>query len=302
MKYSIVVATYNRKKLLDEMIHNLMHQDFSQNEYEVLLIDDGSIDGTKEEIIALQQQYHNRLKVHFSNHDGPARARNWGIFNAAGEYVVFTDDDCLVPIDWLTQINKAFQRHPDVVGVSGMQEPSSNTRSKNIFAEFEVSAPMGDYNNEPNKEYVGGKDDFIGGATNNVAYRRSVLLEVNGFDETFPFAAAEDADLTLRILSLGYTMVHTPIRVVHRQEYSFKRLMGQAFVRGVSGKYFNIKHGLPSSFFRIALSSLKVCMRSLTLLFSSTFYVYPVVLAYQSSFLWGVVSYNRVMRERGKMK
>ncbi|MBU1111130.1 glycosyltransferase [Patescibacteria group bacterium] len=294
MKVSVAFATYNRLEVLTEMLGALFAQDFPQNEYEILVTDDGSADGTREYLQSVAKRSPVDFKFHSQEQAGPAKARNWGIRQARGEIVAFTDDDCIPPHDWLSRIVDAFRRYPQVAGVSGMMEADEEILKRNIYARFEKLAPMGDYMKEPEKEYIGGKD-FLGGATNNVAYKREVLLETGGFDETFPFAASEDADLKERIVSKGYLMLHLPLTVTHKHPYSFKRLMRQAYVRGVSSRHFNIKYGLPSTFWRFFLSSAKVAVRSLGLLCKRPFLV-PLVFLYQWNFMKGVADYERVIR------
>ena len=295
LTFSVILATYNRLSILKECLDALFNQDFPHDQYEILVSDDGSTDGTREYLAEVSQTAPVAFKYHFQEHAGPARARNWGIHTAQGRYVAFTDDDCVAPRDWLARILDAFERYPQVVGVSGYQEADAATLQTNIYARFEKYANMGDFMPDQEQEHVGGKD-FLGGATNNVAYRRAVLLEVGGFDETFPFAASEDADLKERIVGRGYEMVHLPLKVTHKHDYGFKRLMRQAYVRGVGSRQFNLKHARPSSPLRFVLSSLKVTVRSMNLLATRYWYLFPLVKLYQLQFLRGVFDHGRVIR------
>lgn len=295
MKVSVVLATYNRLDTLKEVLQALFKQDFPKDQYEILVSDDGSSDGTREYLQEIAEEAPVEFRYRLGDHGGPAQARNWGIQKAQGEIVTFTDDDCIAPPDWLSSIMDAFNRYPQVVGVSGYMEADPETLENNIYARYEKYAHMGDFMRNQQKEHVGGKD-FLGGATNNVAYKREVLLEVNGFDETFPFAAAKDADLKERIVDKGYKMVHIPVKVTHKHPYSFKRLMRQAYVRGVGSRHFNIKHNRPSSVLRFFLSSLKISLRFLRLLVSGFPFLVPLaplVLLYQLQFMHGVISYPR---------
>jgi hypothetical protein len=79
-------------------------------------------------------------------------------------------------------------------------------------------------------------------------------LEVDGFDEDFPVAAGEDADLKLRICNRNYRLFYRPVWVTHLQEYNWPRFRRQCYVRGVGRNYFEQRHGAgyPSRF-KIAL-------------------------------------------------
>jgi glycosyltransferase involved in cell wall biosynthesis len=268
----------------------LFNQDFPKDQYEILISDDGSSDGTREYLAKLAQGSPVSFRYQLQEQSGPAKARNWGIRQARGDYIAFTDDDCIPPKDWLYRLMDAFGRYPDVVGVSGYQEADQALLAHNIYAQFEKYANMGDFMPNQQIEHVGGQD-FLGGATNNVAYTRSVLLEVGGFDETFPYAAAEDADLKKRIVDRGYKMVHLPLMVLHKHQYSYRNLMRQAYVRGYSSRHFNIKHHRPNSPMRFFLSVGKITMRSLGLLFTRYWRLLPLVLLYQINFMRGVLDY-----------
>lgn len=295
MQISVVVPTYNRLYALKQSLQALLEQDFPLDEYEILIVDDGSTDGTRDflqEIVGIAPV---KCQYHFQDHAGPAKARNWGIRKAQGKYIAFTDDDCIAPRNWLSKIAEAFKRYPGVVGVSGYMEADENILKNNIYAQFEKYANMGDYMKNQQEEHVGGKD-FLGGATNNVAYQRKVLLEVEGFDETFPFAASEDADLKKRIVDRGYKMLHIPVKVTHRHPYSFKRLIRQAYVRGVGSRHFNQKHNLPSSSSRFLLSAIKIILRSFKLLFTVRYLLVPLTMFYQFNFMRGVMNYLKVVQ------
>ncbi len=97
MKLSIIVPVYNAEKWLRRCVESLLNQDIDKSEYEILLIDDGSKDGS----LALAQQLANEasnIRVFTQPNAGPGAARNRGIDNATGDYLMFVDaDDYLKP-------------------------------------------------------------------------------------------------------------------------------------------------------------------------------------------------------------
>ncbi len=97
MKLSIIVPVYNAEKWLRRCVESLLNQDIDKSEYEILLIDDGSKDGS----LALAQQLANEasnIRVFTQPNAGPGAARNRGIDNATGDYLMFVDaDDDLKP-------------------------------------------------------------------------------------------------------------------------------------------------------------------------------------------------------------
>lgn len=85
---SVVIPTYNRKDKLLRCLASL------PDDVEIIVVDDGSTDGTLEAIKCVD---HPGLVYVLQNNSGPAAARNQGILLARGRYVAFTDDDC-VPV------------------------------------------------------------------------------------------------------------------------------------------------------------------------------------------------------------
>ena len=97
LRLSIIIPVYNVEKYLDQCVSSLFRQGLDENEFEVLLIDDGSTDSSLE-ISHRWLKIHNNIHVYHQKNQGQAVARNWGIENAKGEYLMFVDsDDYLLP-------------------------------------------------------------------------------------------------------------------------------------------------------------------------------------------------------------
>lgn len=201
------------------------------------MVDDGSCDNTVEYLKSLSPGV--SFKFLQQKHQGPAAARNLGIKHAQGKIVAMTDDDCVVPRNWLEKLSDGFHRHPEVAGVTGFQEAPSEILQKNLIAQYERYQNRELYG-QKEKEVVGGFET-PGGVTNNVAFKKTVLSEIGGFDEGFPVPAGEDADLKKRIADRGYQLLYIPLKVEHRQEYSIRRFLHQQYVRGIGGRFFRKK-------------------------------------------------------------
>jgi hypothetical protein len=127
---------------------------------------------------------------------GPAAARNSGWRRARHPWIAFLDDDVLPPPDWLTRLVADLRQPPDVGGVQGRLTVPDN----------------------------GERDDWAANtagleraawATADMAYRRAALTEVGGFDERFPRAYREDADLAYRVQRAGWRLVVGARRTTH---------------------------------------------------------------------------------------
>lgn len=246
MRFSIVVPTYNRVSTLRPCLRSLLAQDYPN--YEIIVVDDGSTDSTPATLAQEFPPEFRRLRYLRQKNAGPAVARNRGIQAATGEIVAFTDDDCLAPPDWLTQLASGYTRHSEVVGVGGGLSAPPEILATNPYAQYEryiarVIYQVGEI------ESLGGFECPAGG-TANMSYRKSSLEAVHGFDQAFPVAAGEDADLKMRICQQGHRLLYVPVQVVHLQDYTWERFKQQCYVRGVGRNYFEQRHGAgaPSRF------------------------------------------------------
>jgi len=93
---SVVVPVYNPGTYLQPLLRSLEQQTMASERFEVILVDDGSDDGTAERLDAWAAEHSNTLVVHQPNHGWPGQPRNVGIDRAAGRYIYFVDQD-----DWL---------------------------------------------------------------------------------------------------------------------------------------------------------------------------------------------------------
>lgn len=236
MRFSVVIPTYNRKEKLKETLKSVLDQSFK--DFEVIVVDDGSSDDTRE-IVRESGKTQGQVSYFHQPNTGPAKARNLGTKQAKGQLIAFTDDDCVLPHDWLERLLEGFQKHSEVVGVGGYLQASEETLKKSIFARYERYVSLRSYETR-DKEVVSGFDCPAGG-TNNMAYTKKVIEEVGGFDEAFPVAAGEDADIKLRITKLGYKLLYLPLKVEHHQDYHLKGFLKQSFNRGIGSFYFQKK-------------------------------------------------------------
>lgn len=236
--------------MLKKCLKSIIIQEYPA--YEIIIVDDGSNDGTDNMVL---NEFPSVRYIHQKN-AGPAAARNKGIESAKGDIIAFTDDDCIVPENWLDTLRKGFDRYPGVVGVGGYQDPPESYIISNPYAAAEKTRRLNRWGDRATIEQYGGYD-IPGLMTNNVAYRKDVLLEVGGFDSNFPIAAGEDADLKLRIAAEGYPLLYIPMGVEHYRSYTFKSQCRMAIRRGLGAYLFEKKHFKPPSAARIGLRLVK---------------------------------------------
>lgn len=115
LKMSVVIVTYNRGAMLREAMESLTTQ--SRRPDEVVVVDNNSLDDTR----AVAESFAGRLNVRyvFEPVQGTSVARNTGIRHAAGDVIVFFDDDCVAEADWLRYMEMPFLRDPAIGMVGG---------------------------------------------------------------------------------------------------------------------------------------------------------------------------------------
>ena len=110
---SVVIPTYNRPEQLQACLNALRYQRIATESFEVVIVDDGGHTNTSRVVDPFRQ--HFNLQVIQQENSGPASARNTGVAAAQGEFIAFTDDDCIVHENWLSEILSSLQRQPTVL-------------------------------------------------------------------------------------------------------------------------------------------------------------------------------------------
>jgi glycosyltransferase involved in cell wall biosynthesis len=170
---SVVICTHNRADLAQCAIASVLAQDFSRNEYELLIVDNASKDHTREMALEFCDKNSN-VRYIFEGNLGLSNARNRGWQDAQGEYVAYIDDDCIVPTFWLSVAFKVIeQEHP--VAFGGPSYAFYNVQKPTWFKDEYGSHVMG---KEPRplkaEEYLDGLNMFL---------RVDNLKNLGGFDE-----------------------------------------------------------------------------------------------------------------------
>jgi glycosyltransferase involved in cell wall biosynthesis len=172
---SIVICTYNRADLVRDAIASVVEQDFPRDEYELLVVDNASIDHTCEMVQEFCAAYPN-VRYLLETNVGLSRARNRGWREAWGDYVGFLDDDCKVPHEWLSvAVEIVLKKHPDAFG--GPYYAFYSTPKPTWFKdEYESYVPS-------LKAHLLKAGEFLVGG--NMFIRRTLLAELSGFSPSF---------------------------------------------------------------------------------------------------------------------
>jgi len=196
-RLSIIIPTFNGARRIDECLDALLPQ-AKQHEADVVVVDDGSSDHTAEVV----RRYEN-VRLIAQQNAGPAAARNRGAAESSGDVIVFIDDDCVPAPHWLDAMLGAFD-DVQVVGAKGIYR----TRQESLVARFVQFEYVDRYRLMEKAQYI----DFVD--TYSAAFLRERFLEFDGYDQAFPVACAEDADLSYRMSACGWKMKFVPDAVV----------------------------------------------------------------------------------------
>jgi cellulose synthase/poly-beta-1,6-N-acetylglucosamine synthase-like glycosyltransferase len=196
--YSVVVPAYDAAATLDDCLTALEQQTVGADAYEVIVVDDGSTDGS-----AAIAQHHGAAVVRLA-HSGAAAARNEGARWARGQILLFTDADCEPLEDWIEHMVAPFA-DPEVAGVKG----AYRTRQRSLVARFAQAEYEEKYRRLSRRHQI----DFVD--TYAAAYRRELFWAHGGFDPGF--VLDEDQEFSFRLAQEGHRLVFAPDALVYHR-------------------------------------------------------------------------------------
>lgn len=190
----VVVSTYDRPDMLRRLVDALQSQDHP--DYEVVIVDNGS-DARTHRVLSegVAHRAPGRFRtLRIDQNRGPATARNMGWRSTDAAVVAFTDDDCVPTSSWLRELCAAA---PEGTIVQGQTIPDGDMTAARPWSK---------------SQNIRGFTQLF--ETCNLLVPRSVLEDLDGFDEQFPVAAGEDTDLGWRALARGVPTAFAPSAVV----------------------------------------------------------------------------------------
>ena len=231
---SLIICTYNREKYIYNVLKSIALNDYPQDNYEIVLINNNCTDNTKAECDRFRNDF-PKVNFHCFNESrqGLSHARNCGIKNSQGDIFVYVDDDALVNEEYLRSYADFFASHPDIDAAGGPIIPQYETEEPTWMSPI-IKALLTGYKylgNQP-KEFP--KNDYPGGG--NAAYRSSVFDKVGLFNVELgrkgdSLVGAEEKDIFDKMTTLGMRFFYLPSAILYHlipekklsQEY-FNRL------------------------------------------------------------------------------
>ena len=229
------MPTYNRRDTLEVVLPTVAAQDYPVDDFEILLSDSGSSDGTEEMVKSMNIP---NLRFVVGENRGRSGARNRGIVEAKGEYVLFTDADIIASPDLLSQHAGFHKKYSNsaVVGcevrVDTLEEYEKVRGNRDMFRTLHPSRRK--------------KLSWLYFLTGNASVKRQALIDVGMFDENFTGYGHEDLELGYRLEKHGVTIYYNSNAVnYHWHPVEFEEECERRFLAGISTVRFYNKHKDP---------------------------------------------------------
>lgn len=233
-KISVVVTTYNRADLLKKVLLSLAAQTLADEDYELIVVDDGSTDATSAVIKSMQKLV--SLRYVYQPNSGLASAKNHGLFCCRAPIVLFLDDDDIADQSLLDQHLAAHRLHPDPnIAVLGHTTLARGLASDPLMSFVTgVGGHLFSYNHIPSTPLLD-YTYFWGGRTSS---KRRYLLSHGVFNPVFRFGY-EDIELGYRLNSHGLHVVYWPLAInTMIRKVSLQRFLRRCFRQGQSACRF----------------------------------------------------------------
>lgn len=239
--FSVIIPTCQRPQLLARCLERLApgKQSLPGENYEVIVTDDGTTDETTKVIAGFPWARWTQ-----GPRRGPAANRNHGATRAEGEWLVFTDDDCLPDVNWLEAFAGRARQSSDAPSVLEGRTYVDRARRHPL----EVSP-------------VNGSGGVLWSC--NFAIKRSAFVMLGGFDERFPYSAMEDCELRIRLVQRNTEMEFVPqAGVMHpwRRIENWERHASRHMESRLILESIHPGAGFPVPWHRALRTNIRVCL------------------------------------------
>lgn len=215
--YSFIIPVFNRPDEVDELLLSLVHQDY-ENSFEIVIVEDGSTESS----VDIVEKYTDKLQIsyYFKQNSGPGDSRNFGMKNAKGNYFLILDSDCVLPNEYLSEVDKALNE--DFVdcfgGPDAAHESFTNLQKAINYVMTSFFTTGGIRGN------VASIDKFQPRSF-NMGLSKKAFEITNGFGNIHP---GEDPDLTIRLWQSGFETRFVPNAFVyHKRRISWTKFYQQ---------------------------------------------------------------------------
>lgn len=231
LKFSIIIAVFNRKEELRELLESLAKQ--TLKEFEVIVVDDGSTVALR----PLTEEFSGALdlKYFYKENTGPGRSRNFGCQKAAGDYFIFLDSDTIAPPDYLEKVSLELQNN-FVHAYGGPDKAGKDFSPLQQAISYSMTSLLTTGGIRGRKKHIGKFQP----RSFNMGISREAFQKTGGFGI---LRIGEDPDLSMRLWKKGYeTRLFSEAEVFHKRRTSLGQFAIQVYKFGVARPILNRRH------------------------------------------------------------
>jgi hypothetical protein len=216
-KASVIVINYNGKDFVIDCLRAIEGQSFK--DFDAIIVDNASSDNSLEEIKKFAEEslltYHIKI-IPLSINSGFAEGNLIGLCQTEAEYIALLNNDATPDKEWLKELVKAMDTHPDV-GICASRMIVYGTNVIDSAGDGYSTLLKGFKRGEGENIEKYTKQEYIFGACAGAAlYRRKMLEEIGFFDEDF-FLIYEDTDLNFRVQLVGWKVIYVPTAIAYHK-------------------------------------------------------------------------------------
>jgi glycosyltransferase involved in cell wall biosynthesis len=281
MFFSLIIPVYNRPEEIDELLESLSLSDYKRS-FEIVIVEDGS--SLQCEDIVRKYEVKLSLSYYYKENSGPGDSRNYGMKKAKGDYFIIFDSDCIIPAQYLTEVDKALkENYVDCFG--------GPDRALDSFSDIQkaINFAMTSFLTTGGIRGGSEKIDKFQPRSFNMGLSRKAFEASKGFGNIHP---GEDPDLSIRLWNLGFeTELFPNAYVYHKRRIDWDKFSVQVNKFGKARPILNSwypKHNKLTFFFpSVFIGGLAVAV--LLLIFNSDlllqlYFIYFLVLFLVSSY------------------
>lgn len=232
LNFSIIIPVYNRPQEINELLQSLTKQTFHKS-FEVVVVEDGS--NLKADEIVKNYSEKLNIKYFFKENSGAGASRNYGMQKASGSYFIIFDSDCIIPPNYLVEVEKALSKnYTDAFGGADAAHKSFTTIQKAINYSMTSFFTTGGIRGS--KKAV----DKFQPRSFNLGISKKAFEKTAGFSK---MKIGEDIDLTFRLWEHNFeTQFIENAFVFHKRRSTFKQFFKQTFAFGNGRPLLNRKY------------------------------------------------------------
>jgi len=232
LQYSFIIPVYNRPDETEELLQSFVGL-HTTTEYEIVIIEDGSKIASKTVIEAYKDKLN--ISYYFKENSGPGDSRNFGMQCAKGNYFIILDSDCILPSDYLNEVEKSLAaNYVDCFGGPDAAHDAFTNLQKAI--NFSMTSIITTGGIRGNKKSV----DKFQPRSFNMGISKKAFLASKGFGRIHP---GEDPDLSIRLWDLGFkTRLIPKAFVYHKRRISWRKFYKQVYKFGLVRPILNAWH------------------------------------------------------------